>query len=65
MGGGQPGGNLAGNETLAKANNLARMLRWLACSALPDEYAQFSQKENERSEASTFAIFWQRAEDMV
>ena len=56
-----------------KLQRVSRVLRWLACSALPDVYERFcgevgqgiGEKKEGWPEGQTFAIFYQRAEDYV
>ncbi len=41
------------------------MLRWLSCSSIPEAYAAISETDKQWAEASTFAVWWQRAEDYI
>ena len=65
LGGGQISEGHENNSLLLKVSRLARVLRWAACSVLPDVYTSYSSREDKRAESSTFAIFWQRAENMI
>ena len=52
-------------EILKKVQRLSMLLRWLACSCLPEEYLRFTAIDKKWAEASTFAVWWQRAEAFV
>jgi len=54
------------NEFLLNLQKLARFLRWLACSLLPDVYAKVAT-DSERTfpEASTFYYMWTAVEDQI
>ena len=65
FGGKTPPAKLRGNECMAKLSSLSRVLRWLACSCLPDAYALIAETDKKWPEASTLAMWWQRAEDHI
>ena len=56
-----------------KLQRVSRMLRWVACSALPDVYGSFASDAEQRDDAKkekwpegqTFSTFYQRAEDYI
>ncbi|CAK0791818.1 unnamed protein product [Prorocentrum cordatum] len=56
-----------------KLQRVSRVLRWVACSALPDVYEDFSsdaelrddKKKEKWPEGQTFSTFYQRAEDYI
>ena len=67
--GGSPPAALSTNSAATRLVALARFLRWLACSAVPDLYSNLrSEEEGEARrwpEASTLAFFWQGVEDFI
>ena len=48
-----------------KLQRASRFLRWVAASCLPDEFTLITQNKDKWALASTFAVWWQRAEDLV
>jgi len=44
---------------------LSRLLRWVAWSQMPEEYRDVAGSDKDWPEATTFAIWWQGAEDYV
>ena len=65
LGGKRPPAALANNPSVQAVVRLSRFLRWLACSALPNTYAAYCEEKRKWPEASTFAAFWQRVEDLI
>jgi len=54
-----------GNAFLARVRSAGRMLRWLACSCVPDVYSRAASDEAKWAMGSTFAIWWQILEDRM
>ena len=65
LGGKAPPVRFQGNVVLKKIQRLSRLLRWTACTCLQEEYVRFAANEKKWAEASTFAVWWQRAEACV
>ena len=63
--GGHPPQDLVAHPLLEAVGRLSRMLRWLSCSILNPLYHENAADDTKWAESSTFAIFWQRAEDYI
>ena len=61
----KPPPHMKHNVFLNDVIRVGRFLRWLACSCLPETYEQIATQTTKWAEASTFALWWQRAEDYI
>ena len=55
----------AASDWLRRPSDEARLLRWLACSELPEVHLRFCEEGRKWPENSCFAYWWQTMEDRV